>query len=251
MVCVDEKNMRAILERLGPTDVVLDVGAWACPFNRAQWVIDAQPYETRGFYRTFGGPASQGGDRERFSRDTWIQRDICERHQWPFDDGQFDFVVCSHTLEDVRDPLWVCSELMRVGKCGYIEVPSRARESTMGEERPGQAGLSHHRWLIEIAGNHIQFLPKWHMIHTSRRFHLPAGFSAPAIQFLWWTGTFTVGEAEVHGVAAQEAELERFVNTLAPCPAWRARIEALSAIARTARRAPWRAWRRFKRAVAD
>ena len=246
---MDEKNMRAILERLGPADMVLDVGAWACPFNRAQWVIDAQPYDTRGFYRTFGGAASQGGEREWFSPDTWVQRDICDRRPWPFEDRQFDFVICSHTLEDIRDPLGVCSELMRVGKGGYIEVPSRARESTMREERPGQAGLSHHRWLIDIAGNHIQFVPKWHMIHTSRRFHLPAGFPAPAIQFLWWEGAFTFAEAEVHGLAAQEAELERFINTLAPIPAWRAGAEALSATGRMATKLPSRAWRRLKRAL--
>ena len=210
-----------ILAQLRDEDVVLDVGAWASPFNRAQWILDAQPYETRGFYRTFGGPASQGGDREWFTAKTWVQRDICEHHPWPFEDRQFDFVICSHTLEDVRDPLWVCSELMRVGKRGYIEVPSRAYESTMGKERHGMAGLSHHRWLIEITGSHIEFQLKSHMIHTSRRFHLPAGFSAPAFQWLWWDDRFTVAESVIHGVRAQEAELERFVGAPAPRPAWR------------------------------
>jgi hypothetical protein len=32
-------------------------------------------------------------------------------------------VICSHTLEDIRDPLWVCSEMIRIGKAGYIELP--------------------------------------------------------------------------------------------------------------------------------
>ena len=120
------EHAELILQKLGANDLVLDVGAWASPFNRAQWIIDSQPYDTRGFYASFGGPRSQGGCREWFTPGTWVQRDICEHHPWPFNDRQFDFVICSHTLEDIRDPLWVCSEIIRVGKRGYIEVPSRA-----------------------------------------------------------------------------------------------------------------------------
>ena len=43
-------NAQLILSRLSERDVVLDVGGWACPFNRANIVIDAEPYETRGYY---------------------------------------------------------------------------------------------------------------------------------------------------------------------------------------------------------
>ena len=223
------EHAELILQKLGADDLVLDVGAWASPFNRAQWIIDSQPYDTRGFYGSFGGPRSQGGDREWFTPATWVQRDICAHHPWPFDDRQFDFVICSHTLEDIRDPLWVCSEILRVGKRGYIEVPSRAWETTLGQERPRMAGLSHHRWLIDIAANHIEFIPKWHMIHTSRRFHLPARFAAPATQWLWWHDRFTFAEREIHGLGAQEAELERFIETTAPCPSWRRHGEAAAA----------------------
>ena len=38
-------NDRKILGLLKPTDVVLDIGGWACPFNRADYVLDAEPYE--------------------------------------------------------------------------------------------------------------------------------------------------------------------------------------------------------------
>src|SRR6187399_2180490 len=79
-------NVEKVLKSLKPSDLVLDVGGWACPFNRAQWVLDAEPYETRGFYRTFGGASSQGGDREWFTEDTWVRHDICARQPWPFAD---------------------------------------------------------------------------------------------------------------------------------------------------------------------
>ena len=160
-------NVTRLVRELPANALVLDVGAWASPFNRAQWILDAEPFETRGYYATFGGPASQGGAREWFSKATWVQRDICASEPWPFADKQFDFVICSHTLEDIRDPLRVCSELTRVGKAGYIEVPSRAFESTRGVERPNTAGLSHHRWLIDIDGDEIRFLQKYHLLQLN------------------------------------------------------------------------------------
>jgi hypothetical protein len=174
-----EENVQKVLASLRPDDLVLDVGGWACPFNRAQWVIDAEPFETRGFYATFGGPRTQGGEKEWFSKDTWVQRDICDRTPWPFDDKQFDFVVCSNTLEDIRDPLWVCSEIVRVGKRGYIEVPSREWESCVGVERPGQAGLSHHRWLVEISGAKIRFMQKYHNDQCQLEVCTSASLSTP------------------------------------------------------------------------
>ena len=117
-----EPNAQRLLELIKPGDVVLDIGGWASPFNRANYILDAQPFETRGFYRTVGLPASQGGDVEHFTKDRWVVRDICDHEPYPFADKMFDWVTCSHTLEDVRDPLWVCSEMMRIGKRGYIEV---------------------------------------------------------------------------------------------------------------------------------
>ena len=48
------KNSDAIMEMLKASDLVLDIGGWAHPFNRANYVMDAEPYETRGYYnRTF------------------------------------------------------------------------------------------------------------------------------------------------------------------------------------------------------
>jgi hypothetical protein len=245
-----EPNVDQLLQMLEPDDVVLDVGGWACPFNRAQWVLDAEPYETRGFYRNFGGKPYQGGEREWFSRETWVRRDICDRAPWPFRDKQFDFAVCSHTLEDIRDPLWVCSELRRVATHGYIEIPSRAFESTMGIERPGMAGLSHHRWLINISGNEIVFLQKLHMINAHWRFALPRSHAkqlrdAAAVQWLWWDGSFEFRELTIHGLAAQERALEAYVRSVQPHAPWKLRASrGWSTLIANVKRAQAAAWRR-------
>ena len=216
------QNSQPILERLESTDLVLDIGGWGHPFNRADYVLDLEPYETRGYYnRTFARnkPIPPiGGSVEHFSRETWIQRDICDKMPYPFADKQFDFVTCSHTLEDVRDPLWVCAEMIRIGKAGYIEVPSRIWESCRGME-PGIAGLSHHRWLIEIAGNSLRFLPKLHRIHNWR-YSLPKsvlrGLSeTESVQWLVWEDSFEYSEVVLHG-DAQLQELDSFVQRNRP-----------------------------------
>lgn len=122
--------------------LVLDVGGWAAPFNRADWVIDAMPFGSRGAMGF-----SYGGARERFGADTWVQADFCAREPWPFEDDQFDLVLCVTTLEDVRDPVWVCQEMSRVAKAGYLEVPSVLNELTWG--LPGEGaylGNRHHHW---------------------------------------------------------------------------------------------------------
>ena len=115
-------NLPKLREVGGRSACVLDAGGWYRPFNLATHVIDLNPYESRRV-----DDALDPEDDERFTADTWIVQDVCNS-PWPFPDKTFDFVVCSHLLEDVRDPITVCRELCRVGKAGYIETPSRIRE---------------------------------------------------------------------------------------------------------------------------
>src|SRR5437660_900233 len=97
---------RQLLDAIGPDDVVLDIGGWADPFARADWVLDRMPYETRGLYERMGW-VQRAAEPERFTRETWIERDLCDREPYPFADNDVDFVICSQTLEDLRDPVWV------------------------------------------------------------------------------------------------------------------------------------------------
>lgn len=212
-------NQEKILNMLNEDDLVLDVGGGACPFNRANYVMDFKPFDDKGSYVTGGLPASQGGKIEYFSRETWIQFDICSRQPWPFKDKQFDFVICSHVLEDLRDPIWVCSELCRVAKAGYVEFPSRMWESTRGWEHDNIAGLSHHRWLCEIEANHIKFTPKYHMIHASIEHTLPWWFNNKMTEiqknaFLFWKNKFSCEEIYINDLADIKKELRDFISSI-------------------------------------
>jgi hypothetical protein len=182
-----EASARRILDTLSADAVVLDVGGAMKPFNRADWIMDALPYEERGQLGSIGDPD------ERFSAATWVRRDFCDREPWPFSDKQLDFAICSHTLEDVRDPIWMCSELNRVAKAGYIEVPSRVEEQTYGFQGPW-TGWSHHRWLIDIGDNSITFVHKSAVVerHDS---HFPPEFrgtlsAEERVSALWWQDSF-------------------------------------------------------------
>src|SRR5690349_8620896 len=187
-----EASLARLLREIPDDAQVLDIGGWAKPLPRADWVVDLEPYETRGLY------GSESGDPERFSSDTWIQRDICDPEPLPFDDGHFDFVVCAHTLEDVRDPLQVCREMVRVGKAGYVETPSRLEEQIYGLQGPW-TGWSHHRWLVEVTGNRVEFVFKPHVVNGRESDRFPPEFEETLtpedrVETLWWEGGFEFGE---------------------------------------------------------
>jgi hypothetical protein len=179
--------------------VVLDIGGWADPFERADWMIDIGSYDSRGLYERVGWTdASRTHEAERFSERTWIQRDICDHEPFPFRDNEIDFVICSQTLEDIRDPIWVCSEIARIGKRGYIEVPSRLEEQSWGVEGP-YVGRHHHHWMVDVADSGLEFTFKPHNIHSTPEYHFPDGFydllsEDERIATLWWEGTFSARE---------------------------------------------------------
>jgi FkbM family methyltransferase len=93
--------------------------------------------------------------------------DICDAEAWSQvlkyveKNGKFDFSICSHTLEDVRDPLLVCEMLSRISVSGYIAVPALARELARFEfGENGPRGYIHHRWLFKMSDGHFTAIPK-------------------------------------------------------------------------------------------
>lgn len=154
----------AAVERIAATvpedALVLDVGGWAAPFNRADWVLDLMPYESRG------GDGSHGTPWERFTPRTWVQRDACDKAPWPWPDDHFAFATCVGTLEELRDPIWVCQELTRVARAGYVEVSTIEGELVHQADGGGPwLGLAAHRWFCELSGGALVFTHKPHSIH--------------------------------------------------------------------------------------
>ena len=213
-----DKNCKKILKLLTPRDTVLDIGGWAMPFNRANYVVDLMPYESRGIH------GSQGPQKEYFSRDRWIIKDISSQ-KLPFKDKALDFVICSHILEDIKNPLFACSEIIRVGKRGYIEVPSRTVETIIGIEGSHYAGYAHHHWLIDIKKGMLTFRFKNHFIHHSWKYHLPHGYIKKLtpddhVSYLFWENTFRYEEIIMLSSVHLRQEMEAFVKNKLAYPNW-------------------------------
>lgn len=157
-------------------------------FSRADWVLHHEPYEPDG--------------GARFTRRTWVARDVCAREAWPFADGRFAFAVCT-TLADLRDPIGVCAELGRVARAGYVEVPTIEHELAAGTAR----------WLCDLADAELVFTHKPAALHGDPRVRVPARWSArleasDRAQGVFWEHRLPARErrAETGALAGELAE---------------------------------------------
>lgn len=93
--------------------LVLEVGSGGNPYGRSNVLLDA--YENTGERHwvplTSDRPTVLG----------FVEN-------LPFRDNAFDFIIAAHVLEHSTDPERFLSELQRVGRAGYIEVPDAMME---------------------------------------------------------------------------------------------------------------------------
>lgn len=126
---------------------VLDIGSGGYPFPYATCLTDL--YIGNTTHRT-----------EKLITDRPFI--ACDIINMPFKDKEFDFVYCSHVLEHIPDPAKACIEIMRIGKRGYIETPTKTSDIMFNFTNI----KDHHKWHIEILGNTIIFM-EWK--NTERR----------------------------------------------------------------------------------
>ena len=147
--------MDYLTETVIPKDArVLEVGPGHAPFKRANVSVD--------FVDVEGLP-------------NLIKVDLATQ-PLPFADKEFDFVFCRHTLEDMYNPFPLCAEMSRVGKAGYVEMPSPIAELGRGVDggSPPFRGYHHHRFIAWMFGKELRFISKYPFIEYLK-------FDEPAI----------------------------------------------------------------------
>lgn len=106
-------SLRRLYCPVKASDLVLEVGSGGSPYFRANVLCDAYEQSQERFF------APLISDRPTV---------LAFVEDLPFKDNAFDFVIASHVLEHSSDPVKFISELQRVAKAGYIEVPDAFME---------------------------------------------------------------------------------------------------------------------------
>ena len=82
--------------------------------------------------------------------------------------GKFDFSICSHTMEDIFNPLELAKILQKISKKGYIAIPSKFNEFTKLFSNKYR-GNGHHKQFFDIINNELIVYPKFNWIETDDR----------------------------------------------------------------------------------
>lgn len=90
-----------------------------------------------------------------------IVGDINEQPVWDeITARKFDFCICSHTLEDIRNPVFVLRQLQRLFAHGYIAMPNKHVEFSHVESS-AYVGYGHHRWIYTLVGDELRLVAKF------------------------------------------------------------------------------------------
>lgn len=157
--CVAFSYLKAKFNSKEKSHRIIDVGAGANPWA-IEWITHAVD--------VFTDPDYINNFKEKNIE--IFNVDINDPRDWEVvlndvqKNGKFDFVICSHTLEDINNPKIACEMLNKIGKSGYVSMPSKYAEMTLFEYKSNcglpYRGYHHHRWIYQIKNNILIGTPK-------------------------------------------------------------------------------------------
>ena len=106
---------------------ILDIGCNIAPVEFAQTVADVQNFSK--FYEE---------KNKKFV--------LIKDKNLPFSNNQFDFVYASHVIEHVEDLSFFISELKRISRKGYIELPSLLEDNLVLSTNSSDD----HKWMFKF-----------------------------------------------------------------------------------------------------
>ena len=100
-----------------------------------------------------------------------ISIDICQESDWSqlFElvehNGKFYYCICTHTLEDIYNPIVALQNIPKIAKSGIITMPS-ARTELSHIESSSWLGFIHHRWIYDVDGDNMLVIPKLNFLDS-------------------------------------------------------------------------------------
>jgi len=103
------------IKSIKPSDRVLEIGPGGSPHPRSDILLEYE-FESDAVAEAQRGYAPP----LKTSKPVVYYKD----ERFPFAEGEFDYVICSHVIEHVKDIATFVKELNRIGKGGYLEYPT-------------------------------------------------------------------------------------------------------------------------------
>jgi len=201
---------RQIIEKfkIRPTDKILDVGG---SMKQHQ---DLKVHTLIDIMRPEDAPYGQS----KLLAKNFMKLDIV-KNKFPFKDKEFDFCLCSHTLEDLPYPFLALEEMSRVAKRGLIITPSMGIDMVFahvdfadwatGARRV--PGLGHHKWLFFKEKGRMIILPKNYPLLYSGEFHYTKWLGEDELVY-YWEGNIKYKEIKDLNFHSLIGEYRKFVN---------------------------------------
>lgn len=80
--------------------------------------------------------------------------------------GKFDFSICSHTLEDIFNPLEIIGLLELISNSGFVAIPSKYDEFSFLYENKYR-GNAHHKQFFDVINNELVIFSKFSWIENN------------------------------------------------------------------------------------
>jgi len=168
--------------KLKSTDKVLDVGGSMKQHHQIH--IDTLVDIIRPEEAPYG--------KSKLLADKFVQLDVT-KEKLPFKDNEFDFCLCTHTLEDLYNPFLLINEMSRVAKRGYISTPSMGKDMeyshyNLTDWKTGARrvpGIAHHKWFFYEKKGVIRVIPKNYPILYTSKFYITKWSGDTEFQHYW------------------------------------------------------------------
>ena len=98
-----------------------------------------------------------------------ICMDLCREPDWQVildlvsQRHMYDFAICTHTLEDIYNPVTSLEMLPKIARSGIITMP-HARTELSHVEHGAWVGYIHHRWIFHHDAGEMLLVPKLNVL---------------------------------------------------------------------------------------